>query len=643
MTERRKVYLDMVSLETARKRLWSRFAAYRTGEEEVPVAQCLDRVASRPVTARLSAPAHHLAAMDGIAVRAEETFGASDDRPLILDLDAGQAELINTGQVLPPDKDAVIMIEHVVFREAGRRAVIRSAAFPWQHVRKVGEDIVATELLFPTGHRFGPADLGALLTAGRTSVWVRKRPKVRIQPTGSELVEAVPDLRPEPGQTIEANGAVLAALAARAGAEAEVLPICPDDYRLLRNRMRELTSGDADLVVFNAGSSAGSADYTLRLIEELGEVLVHGVTIMPGKPTILGVVAGKPVIGSPGYPVSALISFEEIVVPLLASMQGLEAEARPRRTARLAKDLPSRSGIEEFRRMITGRIGGELVTIPLKKGAGAITTITKANTLLRIPAASEGLVRGEKVCVELLRGAGAIDRTILCCGSHDLCLDLIRDLLGRRRNPFHLASSHVGSLGGIMAIRDQMAHVAGTHLLDPESGEYNIPYLRRYLARPARLITLVHRVQGFMVRPGNPKGVKTVADLCRPDVTFVNRQVGSGTRVLLDHELARRGLDPTRIPGYDNEEYTHMGVGVAVLSGKADVGLGILAAARALGLDFVPVCEERYDLLMDRALMAGEMLEVLLEVITSRSFADAVAELGGYSTRDSGREHLFDP
>ncbi|MHB1350463.1 MAG: molybdopterin biosynthesis protein [Desulfobulbaceae bacterium] len=640
---KRKIYLKMLSLAEARNLFLDRFLGLRTGEEEISSREADGRVTSRPVIARFSAPSYHAAAMDGLAVRAVDTFGAADDRPRSLRLDAGQAVPVNTGHPLPEGKDAVVMIEHVLLRDGDREAVLRAPIHPWQNVRKVGEDIVATELLFPTHHRIRPADIGALLTAGCPRVWVRKRPKVVIFPTGSELVSG-DDLAapPAPGAIIEANSGVLAALIARAGGEATVAPIIADDYETIKTHLLAAAS-DTDMVVINAGSSAGSADYTVRLIEELGEVLVHGVTIMPGKPTILGVIAGKPVIGNPGYPVSALISCEQFIQPLLARLQGMEQDEPRKISAVLGKSLPSAGGIEEFRRMITGRIGDQFVCVPLKKGAGAITTVTRANTILRIPAASEGQAKGEQVALELLRPLDQISRTILCTGSHDLCLDLIHDFLRQGDPAYPLASTHVGSMGGIMAIRDGMTHIAGSHLLDPASGGYNTSYLRQFLAdRQVALITLVYREQGFMLPAGNPKGISDIRDLARDDLTFINRQAGSGTRVLLDYELDRAGISPEVIRGYDNEEYTHMSVAVAVLSGKADAGLGVMAAARALGLDFIPVTEERYDLIIPREFLALPGIQRLLEVINTAAFKERVEKMGGYSTRETGREVNLD-
>ncbi|OKY74060.1 MAG: molybdopterin biosynthesis protein [Desulfobulbaceae bacterium DB1] len=635
---KRKIYLKMKTLEEAREIFLEKFISLSTGEEEIDSRQAAGRVTSCPVSARFSSPSFHGAAMDGLAVHALDTFGASDDSPVSLDIAGGQALPINTGHPLPPGKDAVIMIENVLLSDDRSQGVIRAPVYPWQNVRKAGEDIVATELLFPTNHRIAPADIGALLTAGCARVTVRKHPHVTIIPTGTELIDLENNEQEIPtGKTVESNSAVLAAMARQTGARVTVTPLVVDDYDNIIRHLRQAVDSATDLVVINAGSSAGSADYTVRIIEELGEVLVHGVTIMPGKPTILGAVNGKPVVGNPGYPVSAIISFEQFVLPLLAAMQGEEHEAPRRLAARLAKNMPSRAGMEEFRRMITGRIDDHFVTVPLKKGAGAITTLTRANSMLRIPQESEGLSKNSPVQVELLRPQRQIEKTILCTGSHDLTLDLIHDFLKKSHPSFPLCSTHVGSLGGIMAIREGMTHIAGSHLLDPESGDYNRSSIKRYLAdQEITLITLVYRRQGFMVRPGNPKKIKDVHDLLRDDVTFINRQAGSGTRVLLDYELAKAGLKADAITGYDNEEYTHMAVAVSVLSGKADAGLGILAAARALKLDFVPVTEERYDLIIPSRFLELPMIRHLLHIINQDDFKKTVEAMGGYSTRETG-------
>ncbi len=629
----RKRYLNMHTLEDARNIFFSHFSSIVTEEEELRSREAVGRVTSRPVYARFSSPAYHSAAMDGIAVRAKDTFSASDDSPVVLNITDGSAVFINTGQPMPEDMDAVVMIENVVLNREQTSCTIRTPVYPWQNVRKVGEDIVATELLFPSNHLLCPADIGALLVAGRPYIHVYKRPKVTIIPTGSELVnvEDISDEMPKGYAIIESNSAMLAAMATQAGAVVETLPIVPDDPASIREVLLKTLDSDADVVVLNAGSSAGTADYTVKIIDELGDVLVHGVTIMPGKPTILGEVKGKPVIGNPGYPVSSVISFEQFVVPLIAGMQRAPVSEQVFKPAVVARDIPSKAGIQEFRRIITGKINDKFVAIPVKKGAGAITTLTRANAMLRIPASSEGVSRGEEVEIELIRPLAQIERTILCTGSHDLALDILHDFLRRAKTPFYMASTHVGSLGGILAVRDGMTHVAGTHLLDTETGQYNVTWVTRYLKdKKARLFNLVFRQQGFMVKPGNPLNIKGIEDLTRDEITFVNRQAGSGTRVLFDYELEKAGISPDLIKGYENEEYTHMAVAVSVLIGKADAGLGILAAAKALGLDFIPVTEEQYDLLIPEECLELEMIKKLLDIIHTKEFRKEVLNMGGY-------------
>ncbi|MGD9948878.1 MAG: molybdopterin biosynthesis protein [Desulfobulbus sp.] len=635
----RKIYLNMRSREEAQQIFWTRFGDYKPGTETIAAREACDRVSTAPVFARFSAPSFHSAAMDGLAVRAEDTFGATDDSPMTLNIENNQAIMINTGFPLPSEKNAVIMIENVLLSDDGREGVIRQPVYPWQHVRKVGEDIVATELLFPTGHRFKPADIGALLAAGIGTVQVRRKPKVAVIPTGNELVrlEDYPEAVPS-GKTVESNSGVLAGLVAKAGGEVNISPIIADDFAGIKAHLLAMVDSDADLVIINAGSSAGSADYTVRIVEELGEVLVHGVTIMPGKPTILGVINNKPVVGLPGYPVSAIIAMEQLVMPLLARMQGIYLEPLVMIKATLAKDLPSRAGIEEFRRMIVGRIGVNFVAVPLKQGSGAITTLTRANGILRIEAASEGEKAGQQMEIDLLLPLPQIERTLLCTGSHDLCLDVLNDTLRQQQPAYLLASTHVGSLGGIMALKQGMCHFAGSHLLDPKDGSYNTSYVRKYLTdQDIRIVTLVHREQGFIVQKGNPKSIKTIQDLFNEGVRFINRQAGSGTRVLLDYELDRQNLDPDDIQGYEEDEYTHMAVAVAVLSNKVDVGLGIKSAAKALGLDFVPLVEERYDLLIPGAVFGNPMIQAVLNVIGKAEFQQAVEALGGYSTRETGQ------
>jgi putative molybdopterin biosynthesis protein len=636
---KRNVYLQMKSLPEARELWLSSFAWLElAGREIIATAEALGRITAGPVFSGYSSPGYHGAAMDGIAVRAEETFGASEERPLRLAL-GGQAHPVNTGKPLPEGTDAVIMIEQVHQPDA-QTAEIRAPAYPWQHVRRVGEDIVAHELVLTRHHRLGAADVAALITAGVFRVEVLCRPRVAILATGSELVDWQEAERqpPAPGAIIETNAIFLAGLVREAGGEPVILPRQPDRLEAIRGAVERALDSEAQLVVLNAGASAGSEDYSSHVVQALGRILVHGVTVMPGKPTLLGEARGKPVVGSPGYPVSAWVCFDQFIRPALEVMQGQPPSSRPALEVTPARRIPSRLGQEEFLRVHLGRVGERVVASPLKRGAGAITSLTRADGILRIPAESEGLEEGERALAEPLGDdADAAEHTLVVVGSHDVTLDLMADQI-RRRDPRVLVSaSNLGSLAGLMAIRDGRCHLGGTHLLDPRTGEYNVSYIERHLPDvPVRLVTLARRQQGFIVQPGNPKGIRSFEDLLRDEVTFINRQAGSGTRVLLDYHLARLGLDAGAIDGYARDEYTHMAVAVQVLSGGADVGLGILAAARALGLDFVPVAEERYDLCIPRAHLEDRRVQVLLEVLGSAAFRAAVEALGGYDVEPMG-------
>ena len=632
----RNVYLQMTTLEAAHEVWEELFRTKRTAVEEVPSHQALHRVLTRPVVARRSVPHYHGAAMDGIAVRAENTFGASDVRPLQLVLGT-DAFAVDTGDPLPSNTDAVIMIEQVENIDQ-QQVAIRSPAYPWQHVRKVGEDIVAGELLLPQQHQLRPADLGALLAGGITAVSAYARPRVWIQPTGTELVPAVAAEEPPPGKIIEFNGTVLAAMVEEAGAEPWLRQIVADDYASIRSALEEAVASPVDVVLINAGSSAGTEDYTRSLIEELGQVLVHGVTMMPGKPTILGLVRDKPVVGIPGYPVSAILAFEEFVRPLLFSLQGMACPSSRKVTATLARKLPSRLGLEEFIRVILGRVQGELIAMPLQRGAGVITSLTRADGILQVPQELEGMELGEEVRVRLLRPEEQLDQTLIMIGSHDNTIDVLANELKVRDGRLHLSSSNVGSMGGLMAIRRGQTHLAGSHLLDPETGDYNFSYIQRYLPEvPVRVVQLAKRTQGLLVRPGNPKGIQDVSDLLRSDVVFINRQGGSGTRILLDYQLRKLGLDAARIQGFDQEEFTHMAVAVNVLSGRADAGMAIYASARALRLDFVPVAEERYDLIIPETSWEDAKVRHVLDIVGSPSFHRMVEDMGGYDVREAGR------
>jgi putative molybdopterin biosynthesis protein len=636
---KRNIYLKKKTLEEA-KAISSILAnLIELGSETIPVVQAAGRVTAEPVFAKVSSPPFHCAAMDGIALKAESTYGAGEDSPKTLLL-GKEAFFVNTGNPIPQGMDAVIMIEEVHLLDS-QKVEIRGGAFPWQHVRAMGEDMIATEMVLPANHRITPYDLGALLASGNREVPVKNKPRVGMLPTGSELLEPdqvlVTESKPLSG-VIESNSYVLSGLILEDGGIPVRHSILKDD----RGRIREAllsASGETDLILVIAGSSAGSEDYTRSVIEESGEVLAHGVSMMPGKPTLLGRIENRPVIGIPGYPVSAIIAYEELVRPILYQALGLTEPQRPRIGAFSTRKIPSKLGTEEFLRVKVGKVGDRFFASPLPRGSGVITSLTKADGIIRIPTLSEGLDEQEAVTVELLRPVEEILNTVVMVGSHDLTLDLLANLLGRSHPPVYFSSHPVGSLGGVLAIRNGVCHLAGLHLLDPETGEYNLPAIRQFLKGiGVRVIHLVYREQGLIVRKGNPKGITGLSDLTRQEITFINRQNGSGTRILLDHTLGTLSLKAGDIQGYEKEEYTHVAVASAVAGGIVDAGLGIFPAAKAMNLDFVPVAKERYDLIIPSIFFEDEKIRKVIEVIRSDEFKGLVSQMGGYDVSRTGEE-----
>ncbi len=638
MNKKRNIYLKMKTLKEAHEILFERFPASGILDTEtVSVPDAVGRVLAEPAVARLSSPNFHAAAMDGIAVKAETTFGANDSKPkeLIVGKDAFY---INTGHVMPENADAVIMIEHIIVQDESR-VVIEAPAFPWQNVRKMGEDIVATELLFPRNHVITPYCVGALLSGGIFSVPVRKKPNILIIPTGSELVSwnDIDLNKLKPGEVLESNSYVLGKLTESCGGIYIKHDVVMDDAQNIKKAVSDAIESNFDMVLIIGGSSAGSEDYAKGVITDLGEVLVHGVTIMPGKPVIIGDINSKPVFGIPGYPVSAIIAFEQFVQPLIYRMLGRPDQERKTVQVEPTRKIASKLGVEEFLRVKLGEVSGRIVATPLPRGAGCITSITEADGIIRIPNHMEGLKDNEPVFAELLRSLPSINNTIVVVGSHDNTLDVLADQLKARDSSLTLSSSHVGSMGGLMALKKGVCHLAGSHLLDTEDGSYNISYIKRYIPKVnVKLVNLVIRDQGLIVQPGNPKGIKGIEDIGRDDIAFMNRQSGSGTRILLDYKLKKLGIDPSTIKGYEDEEFTHMSVAVAVLSGTVDVGLGIYAAAKALNLDFIPVVTEQYDLVIPEIHFESENIQILLEIINTEDFKRRVEALGGYSTEKTG-------
>jgi len=670
------VYLHDIPLPEAQSRLKQALQdadLWRVlGIEIIPLDEnALGRVTAEPVWAKISSPHYHASAMDGFAVRAVATNGALPSKPIMLQI-GPEAEYVDTGDPLPDWANAVIPIENIEsLDELGSITIeirkpasirIRASVAPWSYVRPLGEDIVATQLVLPTGHILRPVDLGAIAAAGHQEIKVARKPKVAILPTGTELVPMGSKLKA--GDILEYNSLVLAAQVKSMGGKPTRYPITKDDFDLICQRVQEAAQ-EYDLILLNAGSSAGAEDFSAKVVEKLGQLLVHGVAVRPGHPVILGLInrkslienrksdeeiaSGKstprndmvPIIGVPGYPVSAALTIDIFVEPLLAKWLGRRPNELQTETATLTRKIVSSPGDDDYVRVAVGKVGDKLLAAPLSRGAGVITSLVQADGLAVIPRGAQGLEAGEQVKVHLYKSKAEIERTIFCIGSHDLTLDLMSQFLAEHDR--RLASANVGSQGGLIALRRGEAHLAGSHLLNPETGEYNISYIRQYMPGvPVKVVALVGREQGLLVKRGNPKGIKSLKDLTNPQVQFVNRQRGAGTRVLLDYHLNLMTIAPERIVGYSQEEYTHLGVAAAIASGRADCGLGIAAAAQALDLEFIPLFQERYDLVVPKQFVESDLLSPLFGLLADHRFQKAVSQLTGYDVSVMGTVILED-
>ncbi len=634
---KRNVYVTNKPLSEA-KQLWHAALTLhgyysKDRRETIEVDDSLGRFTAEPVFALRSSPSYNAAAMDGIAVHFSDLTGASEANPLRLG--EGKFLPVNTGNAIPEGFNAVVMIEDVHYLSPSE-VELHMPATPWQHVRTIGEDIVATELILPEGHMIRAIDQGAMLATGVTEIVVQRPPRAHVIPTGSELIQ--PHQQPKAGQIIEFNSRILAGYLNEWGADASRgLPVVDNPEFLKRALLA--AADENDLVILNAGASAGTRDYSAKVLAEVGEVIVHGVAIKPGKPVILAMIGDTPVIGLPGYPVSALLTMRIFVREMISMFLGQGQPESQFVEATLSRPLHSAMGVDQFVRITLGRVGSNLMATPSGKGAGAVMSLVRADGLLTVPSGSEGIGAGEKVQIELLRPQTEVDATLVCTGSHDNILDLLANQLHKQRPIVRISSAHIGSMGGIMAIKRGEAHLAGSHLLDEETGEYNISFLQRFLKDvPLLLINLCYRQQGLIVAQDNPKNILSFQDIAKGNHTFINRQNGAGTRLLTDKVLQDQGIDSSEIAGYDHEEYTHMSVAAAVANGSVDAGLGIRAAANALALDFVPIAEERYDLIVPKQHLGDSKVATVLELIrTNRAFHEAILALGGYNLRDCGK------
>lgn len=614
-------YLKLLSLEEKEVR-----------KQVCKVTKSQGLVTKDPVFAKLSSPYYNASAMDGICVNATEMIDVDERHKKIL-TKGKDFKFVDTGDVISEPYNAVVMIEDVLLIDDDQVSINHPVAL-WQNVRPIGEDIVAGELIIPSYHRIRPMDIGALLAGGIEEISVFEKPRVGIIPTGTELVDDPRDMKI--GKIIDSNTHMFCGLVKDYGGTPKRYSPVADDYDLIKMAIIEAI-GENEVVLISAGSSAGTEDYTRKLIEELGEVVIHGVAIKPGKPVVLGIINGKPVIGIPGYPVSAYFVFESFVKPVLYALSHQVDAKGQTIKAVLSKRLMSSLKHLEFVRMKCGRVNNTFIATPLDRGAGVTMSLVNADGILKIPKNVEGYEAGETVELFLMRPIEEIENTLVSIGSHDVLMDVISNIIHKNKKMVNLSSAHVGSLGGIMSIKKGECHLAPIHLLDEETGIYNLPTLKKYLgALDIALIKGVKRTQGLMVAKGNPKEIKGIKDLIRADISLVNRQRGSGTRVLLDYLLKRESIDPKDILGYTREMNTHMMVASAVKSGSCDVGVGVLSAANMMDLDFVPIGDEAYDFVILKSNLKDKRVETFIQVLKSEDFKKALETLGGYGLENPG-------
>ena len=626
------VYLSNYELKEALQIYLQRLESLKTKTETINTWDANGRVTAKAVFAVLSSPQYNSSAMDGIACKSEKTFEASDRNHIVLE-EKTDYIIVDTGDPIPKEFDCVIMVEDLIRVDKTHVKIIQSAA-PWQNIRPLGEDIVENQLIVPSKHKIRPVDIGALIAGGINKVEVYKKPSVGIIPTGTEIVEPGTELKI--GDIIDFNSRTFQALVSDWGGLPNRYPIVKDDYKLIKSSVLKAIE-ENDVVLINAGSSAGREDFTASIVKDIGELIIHGVAIKPGKPVVMGVIKDKPIIGIPGFPVSAFFVMDEIVKPIIYGYQGLETEPKKMVDAVLTKRCMSSLKYLEFLRVKLGYIGEKYVATPLTRGAGTTMSLVNADGVLEIGQNIEGIEAGTKVSVRLLTSEGKIKNTLLCIGSHDPIIDIAADIMHSRNKKYFLSSSNVGSTGGLMALKTGETHIAPTHLLDMETGEYNVSYLKKYVPnKKIALVKCVNRIQGFMVEKGNPKNITKFEDLARKDIKFVNRQRGSGTRLLLDYNLNKLNIDFKNINGYYREEFTHLAVAAAVEAGDADAGLGVFSAANMMGLDFIPVCNEEYDLAIPEEYLELEIVKEFIETIKSGQFKAKLDELGGYNYSNTG-------
>jgi putative molybdopterin biosynthesis protein len=634
---RQEQFLEVVSADEARARFEQHLDLSPLAAETVPLAAALTRVLAHDVVAAVDAPPFDRSNVDGFALRAIDTIGASDTAPKIFRLNAeliacgdapalevkpGTASTIATGGVIPRGADAVVMIEQTeLIGEGAPRnepsIELRRAAAPGQFISYAGSDIARGETLLRRGARIGSREIGMLAACGLASIDVVRRPKVAVLSTGDELVAPGSPLKP--ASVYDSNGAIIAAAVTEAGGEPLAMGAFPDDEAALEKAVRQAL-GTSDIVVLSGGTSKGAGDLSHAIVSRLGPpgILVHGVALKPGKPLCLGVIGDKPIVVLPGFPTSAIFTFHAFVAPVIRARAGLPPEAAQTLTARVPVRVASELGRKEF--VLVSLIESEdgPVAFPTAKGSGSVTSFSQADGFLEIDALALSLDANSVVDVTLI-GSAAHAPDLVIMGSHDVALDVVVGALAERG--FSARTLAVGSLGGVAAASRGECDIAPVHLIDPESGQYNV-----HLATPGlRLVRGWQRMQGILFRPGDKRfeGYRAQEALADASALMVNRNAGAGTRVLID-----KLLSGARPPGYANQPKSHNAVAAAIAQSRADWGVAIEPVAKLYGLGFLPLSPEHYDFLLVESRAGRPAVQAFLEALRDEKVRTRIRALG---------------